>query len=689
MATYVNDLRLKEIGTGESSGTWGTETNTNLELIAEAFSYGTEASFGSDADATTTIADGATDPARSLYLKITSGVSLTATRTLTIAPNTVSKVWIIENATSGSQSINISQGSGANVTVPNGDVKVIYTDGAGAGAAVVDAFTDLNLGGTTAFSTMTGTTVNATTVDTTNIEVTNLKAKDGTASASIADSTGILTVSTSQVITGDLTVDTDTLYVDSADDRVAISGTDPQTDLHVFGSGVTTLQGASFPALKYAGSDGTVDAEMYYGAGGGNDLNIKNINSGPVIFYTNNTDVGRFDASGNLLVGTSTAVETLTVDGNVDANDYVGNTSLSNRNVIINGDMTTNQRFGTSTASVSSTKYVLDRHLHVTSGSHVFDVVQSTDVPDGRFRYSMKIDCTTANASPGAGDYSIIYHKIEGNNVVRFAGGGSGATKVGLSMWVKSNKTGNFQCNVVRNNASRVIGTTFTINSANTWEHKSFTFDGDTGGAGDTKDDNVGWTVEIWLLAGTSYSSGAVPTSWEAIADNDRAAGNTINFMDNTANELLITGFQLEAGEPTPFEHLPISETQARCYRYFYSSFSTGQETAQNNQGGSDWYLMGFRHKFADVIGLRSEYMQWQPGGRMRATPTRNIFTTTATGNTGTFELFSATGATQNRGLASSANETHGFWWAYTGTTVGQTGDSVHIIGHYSADAEL
>ena len=97
MATYVNDLRLKEIATGDESGTWGTSTNTNLELIAEAFSYGTEASFGSDADATTTIADGATDPARSLYFKVTSGVSLTATRTLTLAPNDVSKIWIIEN----------------------------------------------------------------------------------------------------------------------------------------------------------------------------------------------------------------------------------------------------------------------------------------------------------------------------------------------------------------------------------------------------------------------------------------------------------------------------------------------------------------------------------------------------------------------------------------------------------------
>ena len=143
MATYVNDLRLKEIATGDESGTWGTSTNTNLELIAEAFSYGTEAITTNADTHTTTIADGATDPARSLYFKVTSGVSLTATRTLTLAPDDVSKIWIIENATSGSQSINISQGSGANVTVPNGSVAVVYSDGAG--AAVVDAFTDLNV----------------------------------------------------------------------------------------------------------------------------------------------------------------------------------------------------------------------------------------------------------------------------------------------------------------------------------------------------------------------------------------------------------------------------------------------------------------------------------------------------------------------------------------------------------------
>jgi hypothetical protein len=111
MATYVNDLRLKEITTGDESGTWGTSTNTNLELIAEAFSYGTEVITTNADTHTTTIDDGATDPGRSLYLKYTG--TLDSACTITIGPDTVSKVWIIENGTSGSQDIIISQGSGA------------------------------------------------------------------------------------------------------------------------------------------------------------------------------------------------------------------------------------------------------------------------------------------------------------------------------------------------------------------------------------------------------------------------------------------------------------------------------------------------------------------------------------------------------------------------------------------------
>ena len=131
MATYVNDLRLKEISTGDEAGTWGTSTNTNLELIGEALGYATQQVFSSDADATTTVADVTSDPARAMCFKITSAGSLTATRTCTIAPNTLSRVMFIENATTGSQSIAISQGSGANVTILTGKTAIVYLDGAG------------------------------------------------------------------------------------------------------------------------------------------------------------------------------------------------------------------------------------------------------------------------------------------------------------------------------------------------------------------------------------------------------------------------------------------------------------------------------------------------------------------------------------------------------------------------------
>ena len=162
MATYVNNLRLMEITTGDEDGTWGTKTNTNLELIADAFGSGTEAITDNADTHTTTIADGDPDPGRAIFLKYTG--NLDSNCTVTIAPNTVNKLWFIENATgdsgsSGPYSLIISQGSGANITIGNGKVAAVYTDGAGGGAAVIDAFADLELSSTLTVagaSTLTG-----------------------------------------------------------------------------------------------------------------------------------------------------------------------------------------------------------------------------------------------------------------------------------------------------------------------------------------------------------------------------------------------------------------------------------------------------------------------------------------------------------------------------------------------------
>ena len=143
MATYVNNLRLKEIATGDESGTWGTSTNTNLELIADALGTGTEAITTNADTHTTTVADGSADAGRAFFLQYTG--TLDSTCTVTIAPNTINRVQLIENATSGSQNIIIKQGSGTTVTIAPGKVSAVQLDGAGAGAGVLDAFTDLQL----------------------------------------------------------------------------------------------------------------------------------------------------------------------------------------------------------------------------------------------------------------------------------------------------------------------------------------------------------------------------------------------------------------------------------------------------------------------------------------------------------------------------------------------------------------
>ena len=169
MAVYTNDLRLKEIATGDEAGTWGNSTNTNLQLIADAFGFGTEAITTNADTHTTTIADGSADPGRSIFLKYTG--TLDSACTITIGPNTVSKLWFIENATSGSQNIIIKQGSGATVTIPAGDTKAIYSDGAGSGGAMVDAFTDLNVAGT--FTADGGVKVDNITIDGTEIDLSS------------------------------------------------------------------------------------------------------------------------------------------------------------------------------------------------------------------------------------------------------------------------------------------------------------------------------------------------------------------------------------------------------------------------------------------------------------------------------------------------------------------------------------
>lgn len=132
-STYTTRNGIELIATGEQSGTWGDTTNVNLQIIDRVLSgVGTITLSGTTHTLTTTdgtLSDG-------MYKVLVLGGSPSGTNTITISPNDAQKLYFVSNG-SGQDAI-FTQGSGGNVTVANGDSKIIYTDGAGAGAAVSD-----------------------------------------------------------------------------------------------------------------------------------------------------------------------------------------------------------------------------------------------------------------------------------------------------------------------------------------------------------------------------------------------------------------------------------------------------------------------------------------------------------------------------------------------------------------------
>ena len=251
------------------------------------------------------------------------------------------------------------------------------------------------------------------------------------------------------------------------------------------------------------------------------------------------------------------------------ANVNKGST-LANKNLIINGGMTVAQRSTSEASKTTVDGYVcLDRWSIQTGSVGTFTHSQSSDVPTGYgFTKSLKIDCTTADASP---DYGLVRQRFEGQNVQVLRKGTSSAVPVTLSFWVKSNLTGNFQVNLqdIDTTNMRHIGATYSISSANTWEKKEITFAGDTSGPLDN-DNAASFNVEWWLAAGSTYNSGSVPTSWAVGTNANRAAGLNVSIGSSTDNEFYLTGVQLEIGEKaTEFEHESYEATLRKCHRYF------------------------------------------------------------------------------------------------------------------------
>jgi len=243
--------------------------------------------------------------------------------------------------------------------------------------------------------------------------------------------------------------------------------------------------------------------------------------------------------------------------------------------LIINGDMAVAQR-GTSVTGSTTVGYTTVDRMQMQIGSigtytQIQETLTSGAAYEAGFSKAFRIDCTTADASPANTDYLLLNYVLEGQDVQMFKKGTSAAETYTLAFWVKSNKTGTAQVNV-RDDNNRMCSPTYTISSADTWEHKVLNIPADTTGTIDD-DNSAGMQLQFWLDAGSNYTGGTAPTAWETKAPTDEAANN-LSLADSTSNDWAITGIQFEVGTYTsstlpPFRHESYGDNLQRCSRYY------------------------------------------------------------------------------------------------------------------------
>ena len=376
----------------------------------------------------------------------------------------------------------------------------------------------------------------------------------------------------------------------------------------------------------------------------------------PLIEYTDGTDAltigsggelttsSTLDVNGNELILDADADTSITADtddridlrvGGTDRAYITNNTiggiinRLNAKPVIINGNMAVAQRGQTQTGQTGD-HFPVDRFGFQMSNFGTWTSSQSTDVPTGQgFTNSLKLDCTTADASLGANDFGVIHYRFEGQDAQLLKKGTSSAEKVTISFWVKSNTTGNYVIELYDVDNTRQISQLYSISSANTWEKKIVTFAGDTTGALDN--DNLNSFVIHWTLgAGSTFSSGTLNTSWASSVSANRWVGGP-NLADNTANDWYLTGVQLEVGEYNsttlpPFQYESFGDSLLRCQRY-YEKTNPATETPDQTDGAvsANWGILNT----ADSSTLVLSMIQWKVDKRV--SPTMTFYATDGT----------------------------------------------------------
>jgi hypothetical protein len=241
-------------------------------------------------------------------------------------------------------------------------------------------------------------------------------------------------------------------------------------------------------------------------------------------------------------------------------------------NVIINGDFNFWQR-GTSFAPILNTEYCADRFFYGEVGTMVHTIIRDTDVPTEvqsghTSNYSLKLDCTTADASIAAGDVCVMEYKVEGYDQTPLMGNYGT-----LSFWVKGTKTGTHCVAFISGDNLASYVAEYTISQTDTWEKKTITvLFNDTVGTWNTTN-GVAMTVTWATACGSNFQTTA--DAWQS--GLYFATSNQVNACDNTANNFRLSQVKLEVGtRATQFKPRMHGDELALCQRYYERQTTLG-----------------------------------------------------------------------------------------------------------------
>ena len=356
-------------------------------------------------------------------------------------------------------------------------------------------------------------------------------------------------------------------------------------------------------------------------------------------------------------------------------------TALSNRNIVINGAMQISQRATSATGKTSAGYFAVDRNYVTLEDSGTWTITQTADGPSG-FANCLRYDCTTADAAVAAAARMMSSMRLEGQSLQQLKKGTSDAEYFTISFWVKSNKTGNYVLGIYDHDTSggRQVAKLYTINSADTWEYKSITYPPDT--SGPLNDDNgLSLQLQFYLAAGTNWTSGTRQEAWASVTAANRAAGQTVQLSDNTANDWSITGVQMEVGTvATPFENLSFGQELALCQRYYEKSYDQGDvpgtgthygaiKIGGSNVSATTSYISGGGNTFKVTKRARPTVVVYDPDG----------------GTTNQCQRWTLGVGNYNNQASVSADISETNFLQYSATGNSASG----VIYHYTADAEL